>query len=93
MSYFNPPSYTAIIFYAFRLPRCVVIKRILIATESPQAGIHDPAWTEHGQEHGQANKQSIRRYSSLEISILAISIPPVKLQLFFIPSDYRAAFL
>jgi len=47
----------------------------------------------HGQEHGQANKQSIRRYSSLKIRILAISIAPVILQLFFMPSDYRAVLL
>ena len=49
----------------------------------------DRAWTGHGQ----ANKQRIRRYFSLKISILAISIPPVILQLFFMPSNYRAVLL
>ena len=49
--------------------------------------IHGP---HHGQEHGQANKQRIRRSSSLKIGILTILIPPVILQLFFMPSDYCA---
>jgi hypothetical protein len=55
--------------------------------------IYGPYGQLHGQEHGQANKQSIRRYSSLKIRILAISIAPVILQLFFMPSDYRAVLL
>jgi hypothetical protein len=69
--YFNPSS-AAIIFYAFRLPCCVVIVGVLIS--QPQA---DEPWPhghkhghKHGQEHGQASKQSIRQYPSLKISIL-----------------------
>ena len=95
-SYFNPSSYNAIIFYSFRLPRGVVIIGILICGSPscpPQAGNLWLYGQKHGQEHGQANKQSIRQYSSLKISILAISIPPVILQLRFTPSNYRAALL
>ena len=54
--------------------------------------IHGP-YGQHGQEYGQVNKQSIRRYSSVKIRILAISIAPVILQLFFMSSDYRAVLL
>jgi len=39
-------------------------------------------------EHRPANKQRIRRYSSLKTSILTILTSPVTLQLSFIPSDY-----
>jgi hypothetical protein len=47
----------------------------------------------HGQEHGQANKQGIYQSTVLKIGILTISIPPVTLQLFFMPSDYRVVLL
>jgi hypothetical protein len=66
--------------------------RLVKGPSQPQAG---KPWTtqKHGQEHGQANKQSIRRYSSLKISILAISIPPVTLQLLSMPSHGCAVLL
>ena len=68
-----PPITLQLFFYAFRLPRCVVIMGIPFVTESqPQAENLRPHGEKHGHEHGQANKQSIRRYSSLKISILAI---------------------
>jgi hypothetical protein len=62
-------------------------------TESQAPRLRQAIYGPYGQLHGQANKQSIRRYSSLKIRILAISIAPVILQLFFMPSDYRAVLL
>jgi hypothetical protein len=67
-SYFNTSSYAAIVFYAFRSARCVVIAGILICDCQPQAAKPWPHGQKHGQEHGLANKQSI---CALKISISA----------------------
>jgi hypothetical protein len=49
----------------------------------------------HGQEHGQANKQSIRslKISSILDWYISHLISPVMLKLFFMPSNYRVVLL